>query len=71
MKSIVIATLASILALGLFYLAVTNFGTTDGGQIGGLIRQAAEKKTLAYIAIGSRGWLTALVKGILCFDLEN
>src|SRR2546426_5994681 len=27
----------------LFYLAVTNFGTSDGGAVGALVRQAAEK----------------------------
>ncbi len=31
-----------------------------------LARQLAEKKTLAYMAIGASGWNTALVKGILC-----
>jgi formate/nitrite transporter len=50
----------------LFYLTVTNFGTTDGGPLGELLRQTAQKKTLAYMAAGTSGWATALVKGILC-----
>lgn len=51
---------------GLFYLAVTNFGTSNGGALADLLKQTAQKKTLAYMAIGTSGWATALVKGILC-----
>jgi formate/nitrite transporter len=51
---------------GLFYLAVTNFGTSNGGALADLLKQTAQKKTLAYMAIGASGWATALVKGILC-----
>lgn len=50
----------------LFYLAATNFMTSDGGALGELLRQAAQKKTLAYAALGYKGWMTAVVKGILC-----
>ena len=50
----------------LFYLAITNFGTTDGGPIGEQVRHLTEKKTLGYMAFGTSGWLTALVKAILC-----
>lgn len=50
----------------LFYLAITNFGTNEGGSIGEQVRHLAEKKTLGYMAIGASGWYTALVKGILC-----
>jgi formate/nitrite transporter len=50
----------------LFYLAVTNCGTTGSGAIGDLMRGAAQKKTLAYMALGVRGWETAFIKGILC-----
>lgn len=50
----------------LFYLAVTNFMTSDGGVLGEWLRQAAQKKTLAYAALGYKGWMTAVVKGILC-----
>jgi formate/nitrite transporter len=49
-----------------FYLAVTNFMTSDGGTLGEMLRQAAQKKTLAYAALGYRGWMTAVVKGVLC-----
>ncbi len=50
----------------LFYLAITNFGTSTGGALGDQVRRAAQAKTLAYMALGARGWGTALVKGILC-----
>jgi formate transporter len=56
----------SLLYAGLFYLAVTNCGATSSGVVGDLLKQAAQKKTLAYMALGSSGWATALVKGILC-----
>lgn len=50
----------------LFYLAISNFGTSNGGALGEQIRQIAQKKTLAYAAMGASGWGLALVKGILC-----
>lgn len=50
----------------LFYLTVTNCGATSNGPVGELLKTAAQKKTLAYMALGSSGWATALVKGILC-----
>jgi hypothetical protein len=50
----------------LFYLAITNFRTGNGGAIADLLKQAAQKKTLAYVALGPSGWATAVVKGILC-----
>jgi formate/nitrite transporter len=50
----------------LFYLAVTNCGTNNGGALIELVRQTAQKKTLAYMALGSSGWATAFVKGVLC-----
>ena len=50
----------------LFYLALTNCGATGGGAVGELIKAAAQKKTLAYSALGLRGWETAFIKGILC-----
>jgi formate/nitrite transporter FocA (FNT family) len=31
-----------------------------------LVRQAAQRKTVAYMAMGTKGWMTAVVKGILC-----
>ena len=50
----------------LFYLALTNFGSSDGGALADQVRQIAQKKTLAYMALGASGWAAALVKGILC-----
>jgi formate/nitrite transporter len=50
----------------LFYLAITNFGTNNGGPLGDLLRAAAQKKTLGYMAAGGAGWGTALVKALLC-----
>lgn len=50
----------------LFYLAVTNFMTSDGGALGELVRQAALKKILGYAALGYKGWMAAMVKGVLC-----
>jgi len=58
--------LGSLLYAALFYLAITNCGASDGGGLGELLRQAAQKKTIAYLALGPRGWMTAVVKGILC-----
>ena len=58
--------IGSVFYAVLFYLAVTNFGTSNGGALGDLLRQTAQKKTLTYMAMGTRGWATALVKGILC-----
>jgi len=50
----------------LFYMAITNMGTSNGGALGDLVRQAAQKKTLAYAALGAKGWASAFVKGMLC-----
>lgn len=50
----------------LFYWAVTNCGATANGPVADLLKAAAEKKTLGYMALGSSGWATAVVKGILC-----
>lgn len=50
----------------LFYLAVTNCGTSGGGVVGELMKSAAQKKTIAYMAVGLRGWETAFIKGLLC-----
>jgi formate transporter len=58
--------IGSLLFAVLFYLAITNWRTGNGGAIGDLLKQAALKKTVAYAALGSSGWATALVKGILC-----
>jgi len=58
--------LGSVLYALLFYLAITNFGTSNGGALGDQLRQIAQKKTLAYAALGGSGWATAFVKGMLC-----
>jgi formate/nitrite transporter len=50
----------------LFYLAITGCRTGNGGAVADLVKQAAQKKTLAYMALGSQGWGTAFVKAILC-----
>lgn len=58
--------IGSLLYAFLFYLAITNFGTSNGGALGDQLRQIAQKKTLAYATLGAAGWGTALIKGILC-----
>lgn len=58
--------IGSIFYAALFYLAITNFGTSNGGALGDQLRQLAQKKTLAYMAMGASGWGAALVKGVLC-----
>ena len=50
----------------LFYLAVTSWGAASSGAIGDLLKAAAQKKTLAYAALGANGWAAAFVKGVLC-----
>jgi formate/nitrite transporter len=50
----------------LFYLAVTNCGASGSGTVGELVKAAAQKKTLGYMALGLRGWETAFLKGVLC-----
>ncbi len=58
--------LGSVLYATLFYLSITNCGRSDGGALAELFRQAAQKKTLGFMAVGARGWSTALVRGMLC-----
>ena len=58
--------LGSTLYALLFFLAVTNCGTNNGGPLGDLLRAAAQKKTLAYMAAGGAGWSTAFIKAMLC-----
>src|SRR5258708_1421205 len=58
--------IGSVLYAALFYLAITNWRTGNGGAIADLLKQAAQKKTLAYVALGPSGWATAVVKAILC-----
>jgi formate/nitrite transporter len=58
--------IGGVLYAALFYLAITNWRTGNGGAIGDLLKQAAQRKTLAYAALGASGFAAALVKGILC-----
>jgi formate/nitrite transporter len=62
-----LGNLAGSLFYGLlFYLAVTNCGASGSGAVGELVKAAAQKKTLGYMALGLRGWETAFLKGVLC-----
>lgn len=58
--------LGSVLYALLFYLAITNCGANNGGALGDLVRQAAQKKTIGYLATGGGGWATAFVRAVLC-----
>ncbi len=58
--------IGSVLYALLFYIAITNCGTSNGGALADQARQLAQKKTLAYAALGASGWATAFVKGMLC-----
>lgn len=58
--------LGSVFYALLFYWTVTNCGATGGGPVGEVLKTIAQKKTVAYMALGWRGWATALTKGILC-----
>ena len=58
--------IGSVLYAFLFYLAITNFGTNSGGALADLVKQAAQRKTVAYAALGMSGWGTAFVKAMLC-----
>ncbi|HKV61409.1 MAG TPA: formate/nitrite transporter family protein [Candidatus Acidoferrum sp.] len=58
--------IGSLLFAALFYVAITNWRTGNGGVVADLLKQAAQKKTLAYVALGTSGWGTALVKAVLC-----
>jgi formate/nitrite transporter len=58
--------IGSVLYAALFYLAITNWRTGNGGVVADLLKQAAQKKTLAYVALGPSGWATAVVKAVLC-----
>jgi formate/nitrite transporter len=58
--------IGSLLYAVLFYVAITSFGASNGAALGDQIRQVAEKKTLAFAALGASGWATAFVKAMLC-----
>ena len=56
----------SLFYAALFYLAITNCGANNGAALGDLVRAAAQKKTLGYMAAGHSGWATAFIKALLC-----
>jgi|HubBroStandDraft_6_1064221.scaffolds.fasta_scaffold91889_2 formate/nitrite transporter len=58
--------IGSVLYAALFYLAITNWRTGNGGAVAELLKQAAQKKTLAYVSLGASGWASAVVKAVLC-----
>lgn len=58
--------IGGILYAALFYLAVTNFRTSNVGPLPELLKQVGQRKTLGYMSIGASGWATAVVKGVLC-----
>jgi formate transporter len=58
--------IGSVVYAFLFYLSLTNSGHSDGGAFAELFRQAAQKKTLGYMALGAGGWSTAFVRALLC-----
>ena len=58
--------LGSVFYALLFYLAITSFGANNGAALGDQFRQVAERKTVAYAALGMGGWGTAFIKAMLC-----
>ncbi len=58
--------IGSVAYAALFALAISGFGTSNGGALGDQIRRVAQAKTLAYQALGGAGWGTAFVKALLC-----
>ena len=58
--------IGSVLYALLFYLAITSFGANNGAALGDQLRQVAERKTLAFAALGLSGWGTAFIKAVLC-----
>src|SRR5258708_6924189 len=49
----------------LFYLAITNCGQNNGGPVGELLRAAAQKKTLGYMAARAPGCSTPVIQARL------
>jgi formate/nitrite transporter len=50
----------------LLAIALTEAFSQDAGALGARIIAVAQSKTLAYEHAGANGWLTAVVKGLLC-----
>ena len=58
--------IGSLFVGGLIAVALTGAFSHGAGALGDKIASVAEAKTLAYAHDGAHGWVTALVKGILC-----
>lgn len=58
--------LGSVLVGALLAFALTRGFLHEAGPLGDKIVEVAKSKTLAYEHDGINGWLTALVKGVLC-----
>lgn len=59
--------IGSLIYVGMLWAALTTFGTTpDATGIGAVAVKIAGIKTTHYAALGTAGWMTALLKGILC-----
>jgi formate/nitrite transporter len=58
--------LGSVGYAALFFLSVTNFGSSNGGALGDQLRHAAQAKTLTYQALGAPGLGAVFVKAMLC-----
>ncbi len=56
----------SVFVGSLLAVALTETFTEGAGPLGARIIAVSESKTLAYEHAGANGWLTAVVKGILC-----
>ena len=58
--------IGSVLYAVLFYLAISSFGANNGAALGDQLRAAAERKTLAFAALGMGGLGTAFIRAMLC-----
>ena len=63
--------LGSVLYAVLFYLAISSFGANNGAALGDQLRAAAERKTLAFAALGMGGLGTAFIRAMLCNWMET
>jgi formate/nitrite transporter len=50
----------------LFYVAITNMGSSANGPLADQVQKVAQTKTLGYAALGGRGVAVAFVRGVLC-----
>ena len=58
--------IGSLIYAGLFWIAATDAGHTNGGAIASKLAALATHKTISYEAFGAAGLLTVFVKAILC-----